>query len=237
MSFQMMPIFPHPKGWCWPQMPPKTIPKTSKKSKPKTAIQDTPPLKKNLLHQKQRWKNLWNPVDRMDLLLRIYPSPLQANRPGDSKWPFYPRSLEVTNSLPKDHLYNHPKKGTSRIARGVLCWSSASAALRGHLPLVFNSHASPWRSPGIPKACHAATQSSKFGVVSKRLGLRRFFPGGTKKTAAQKHPPGKKNQTQELQKKWDLWGSIVLVGIGFLIDIFVGILIEQFFNQTIHREI
>ena len=39
--------------------------------------------------------------------------------PVDSKWPFYPQTLEVTNNLLKGSL-NYPKKVTSRIARWVL---------------------------------------------------------------------------------------------------------------------
>ena len=38
--------------------------------------------------------------------------------PGDSKWPFDPRSLEVTNNLWKGHIFTIPKR-SQRIARYI----------------------------------------------------------------------------------------------------------------------
>ena len=82
-----------------------------------------------------------------------------------NSWPFHTFSilfhyLEVTNNLWRGHLYNHPKKGTSRIARWWYCPSPGPNGCQSYMAAV------SWR-PFLLQISHQTKQTKAKGKARK----------------------------------------------------------------------
>ena len=123
----------------------------------------------------QSWKHWYIKSLTFGYVVRF----LFSQEPGDSKWPSYPQTLEVTNNLWKGHVNSPSQKGHKNAELpGIVCSETMNLTVCPSvffwtdpklLPVVF-FHLASWNSSWCGKCANA-----KAWQINKHQGLPRWM--------------------------------------------------------------